>query len=308
MKKTMINAKVVDGIPTELFVPVGGFAMSFVNKYVKMAAYDVWSYVSKRGKYDISQCENINTMDPPLSKEDDNIFSYWVKYNTWHILYDAKNNPFNAYLCTQKGFFNINLCYWSILKGMPSKTPQLSESLKTIYETLNQKMTSSASEGDILCLEKVQIICLFNLIIKDLITIIENIGNGIKSKIPILFKRILKHLNTLNNSDEIYEILEIKKKINASIEECTEAKSFLDKYSKNPIIAQELFYRNNIPNKQEKIRIIGNLGMYFDYNINNIFVLSIADSLRDNKFLKETALMSGKWKKAFKIQYHILLL
>jgi hypothetical protein len=306
MKKTIINANVVDSIPTELFVPIGGLAMSFVNKYVKMAAYDVWSYVSKKGKYDISQCENFYLVDHPLSQEDNNILSYWRNYNSWHIYYDIKNNPFNAYLCTQRGFFNINLCYWSIMKGLPSKTPELSDSVKTIYETLNGKMTSNTSEEDIIRLEKVQIICLLNLIIKDLITIVEIIGNGIKSKIPILFKRILKHLYTLNNSDDISEITQIKAKINASPEECADAKSFLEKYSKNPSISQELFYRNNIPNKQEKIRIIENLGMYFDYNINNIFVLSIADSLRDNKFIKESVLRSGKWKKMFKIQYHIL--
>ena len=61
--------KIIHGIPPEFIVPIGGYAMSFVNKYTKMAAYDTWNYIRKRGRYQLYECDDLNVIQTDILKK-----------------------------------------------------------------------------------------------------------------------------------------------------------------------------------------------------------------------------------------------
>ena len=279
--------------------------MSFVNKYTKMAAYDTWNYIRKRGRYQLYECDDLNVIQTDILKKKD-FWDIWTKYNRWHISYDVNLHPFNAYLCTQVGFFAINFYSWTIMKGLPSAKPYLCASDKTYYENLNKEMNSLATTKDNEMLEKMQLFCLLNLLLKDLIAIVNYIGDNAKNKIPKLLNQIVGGLYSFNNSEDKRDFHDIKNIIKGTEDECDQAKVFLNTYSDkmNDSISGKLFYRKEASSTQDKATIVGKIGMVFNYNINNIFILTISDIPRDTKLLNESVLMTGRWCEMFKLQYH----
>jgi hypothetical protein len=295
-------------IPTALFVPLGGWGMSFVNKYTKMAAYDLWTFItqSRAGKYSFSEGQQLAVRRQSENADTHaNVLKYWDAYNTWHIHYKEDRQPFNAFLCTQRGFFHINLYSWNILKALPAEKPMLSTSIESVYSDLNQNMASSTTADDKRKLEKLQLVCLLNMLLKDLAAIMNFTGYH-RVDIPEIFRRMIQGLNSLQDEASI-DLKTFKHILDGKPDEWNTAKGFLEKYSDKMSRSSDsvLFYRKHPPSQEESIRTTANMGMVFQYNVNNAIVLSITDEDNRNKLLKESVLMTGEWACVFKLQYFI---
>jgi hypothetical protein len=289
-------------VPAALFVPLGGWGMSFINKYTKMAAYDIWSYVSRKGKYELSDSDPLTVVTPPTSENHNEIIqNYWGTYNKWHLQYNEDVDPFNAYLCTQRGFFTINLNSWTILKALPSSSPCLAQSIQSIYNTLNRNLSALSSPDDKQNLEKIQLVCLLNLLLKDLFVL--NISKG---KAPRLLKQLIKGIHTLKHNKST-ELISIQNLFSGNEEEWMEFKGFLEKSIDDNSYRKTFFYRNNPPTQEENISTTGVLGMIFKYTIQDkIVLIATDDGTNRESLLNESVLMTGQWVCVFKLQYYIL--
>ncbi len=269
-----------------------------------MAAYDTWNWVRKRGNYPLHDATALNVRAPVAGKTMD-FGDHWTKYNTWHILYDVKTNPFNAYLCTTTGFFTINFYSWTILKALPSGAPRLCDSVKIQYESLNANMSTLATEKDNTTLEKIQLLCLLNLLLRDLIVIVNYIGDNARNTIPKLLTTLVEKISSVNNQQDSQGILHIKKLLKGETDEVLQVKNFLNHYSDKVFHSShgKLFYRKEDMEIEEKALAVGKLGMVFNYNVNNVFALSIVGTHIKNEILKESVLMTGRWCEVFKLQY-----
>ena len=293
--------KKIKRIPAAVFVPLGGWGMSFVNKYAKMAVYDMWTMITKRGKYNLIQVANPQKL---TSHKSGDILEIWKTYETWHIYYEEEHQPLNAYMCTQRGFFNINLYSWTILKALPSENPLLCLTLNSIYNELGSKSEAIASDQDKHKLEKLQIVCLLNLFLKDIYSIITFMGFR-KSEIPQVFKEIISELK--EQEGKTIELSDLKALFNIrdNKQQWLDAKLFLEKYTVLFYDKDALHYRSLPPSNDENIDITAKLGMVFRYKVNDFMHLSITDQGQKGKILRESVLVSGQWACVFKMEYYM---
>lgn len=287
-------------IPPVIFVPVGGLGMSMVGKYTKRALYDIVHYAIKKGKYPLVNAPALETPMESIS-EGSEILNIWDEYNRWHVYYKEDSDPLNAYICTGRGFFNINLYSFAILKALPSKNPCLSPNILNIYSELNQGRSGGlVSPDEKVKLEKIQMICLLNLLLKDLCSL-----NIKKQRLPEFFMTVIKALNSYDNTT--FEINDFKSRLPSKDNpQWNEARQFLTRnIHQRAGSGKSFFYANQRQSEVENIKNTGKLGMVFRYSLNERMVLDIIAEDTREKILRESVLMTGQWVYMFKMHYYI---
>jgi hypothetical protein len=295
--------------PYFALVPLGGLALSSVNKYTKEAIYDVWSYMAKRGNYNLTVPQSkLFILSDQQSTNDpgEMLVNIWDKYNTWHIQYNEDLRPLTAYMCTPQGFFHISLATCSILKALPSKEPILSDSVKAIFEELNQAMSNGkATPDEVNTLQRVQIICLLNMMLKD-ISLILNLSG--RSNVPEFFKRLFRNIRSLSHSKEGKSFDDIKTTLfDATAEEMKTAKEFLEVYADRVRGRQGYFFSSILPSEEVSLRSIGKMGMVFKSSFQRIVLFISDEAHEDSRFLSESVLKTGQWVKVLSMHYCIIL-
>ena len=144
-------------------------------------------------------------------------------------------------------------------------------------------------------------VCLLNLLLKDLFTL--NISKG---KAPRLLKQLIKGLHLLAKTEST-ELSSIQNLFSGNEEEWMEFKGFLEKSIDENFYGKTLFYRNNAPTQEENIRTTGVMGMIFKYSIQDRIVLMVTDDENNREsLLKESVLTTGQWLCVLKLQYYII--
>lgn len=293
--------------PYFALVPLGGLALSSVNKYTKEAIYDVWSYMAKGGNYNLSAPQNklyVSSGTQPTNDQSEILSKIWDKYNTWHLDYKDGTRPLTAYICTLQGFFHISLATCSVLKALPSGAPILSESVKTVFEELNTKMSNNSSPDDELTLQRVQMICLLNMMLKDM-SLILHVSS--RPNVPEFFKRLFRNIRSWSTPDQTKSLIEIKDTLfKATSDEMQAVKDFLEIYADKLKGSQGYFFSRNLPNDEVSLRSIGKMGMVFRSSFHKIVLFLSDEAHEDSRFLSESVLKTGQWVKVLSMHYCII--
>jgi hypothetical protein len=316
-------------ITSYIFPVIGGYGMSFVNKYTKRAFYDIWTniIVNRNGRNSDLQSTSLQSI--PASENSDQSLSLVDKmlifhriYQSWSIEYDEKNHPFTAYICTKSGFFNLSLCSGQILKAYPSSQPKLSTRIKEICDRLNDAKKSEAGPDISEKLVNVQCICLINMILKDfyaISTVLE------KEEYPLLLRIIMDRLSRIEKEKKNIVLKDILTNVlstqDISREILMRFKDYIIRYSAKlkQKTGKELFYReypfgntssadNQNENEESQINIIGKMGMDLTWDCNKSFKLFLTDVDKDQESIDGPSILStGHWSNIFQMHYCITI-
>lgn len=290
-------------------VAAGGYLASWISPYTKKALHDVVNYTVNLGNYRLQQGPYLRNIRANLS-EDENYEQVIIKtYATWHISYNENSSPLTAYVCTQRGFFQISLSSGSILQALPSNNPKLSLNILPIYSDLNVKMNVEPDDTEKNIMEKVKWLCLVNMILRDL-QLIFNSTSIKKEIVPEFFKQFISILYDLSTNSTTTQIANINTEIQKIVVNPGDWKSirnFLHTYCKklNNEKGQSTFYKMNDQKKNHEIDSTSMLGMVFHYKISN-FVLYINNEKFQDGFLSESVLRTGSWAKVLSLHYDVL--
>jgi hypothetical protein len=92
---------------SRVICPLGRIRNVFSKRISKHRSMRHHRFCLKKGDYKLNESESLNKS---MSKEVRNdILGIWNDYDQWYIQYKERVSPLNAYLCTGRGFFNINL-------------------------------------------------------------------------------------------------------------------------------------------------------------------------------------------------------
>lgn len=333
---------------SSLVLPVvGGLGVSLVNKYTKRAFYDIWTNIIEKKqdpKLAFKEGERLSQLIEYAIQEADGketevekLLNFHKRYQRWRIDYKEDMHPLTAYICTQRGFFNLSLCSGQVLKACPSEKPKLLSKIQDIYNRLNADKTSEANQDQLNMLEKVHYLCLINMILKDF-SLLVSVLHGYEEP-PLFFIHILKKLNELteNEKSKTKDLKTIiTETINSAEINTDDAMRNCRKYFESfknkmkPKAFKGLFYRdypfttnagntssissssatqNGISDHEKQVQIIGKMGMDFTFTCNKYITLFLTDVDEENGLgIEDQSILStGEWVNIFQMHYSITI-
>ena len=160
----------------DLWTLAGGLLAMPINRQIKGSVSSLLRYWGSNMDH---KPREVKARTVPKLTDGSTLDDIATFYQTWRAQ-SLEDDVLSLYLCTQRGFFCLDLPTCRLMLAMPPERPRLSAPLRALYATLEP--VGPANQDMVNRLARFQLNCILNMLLRDCHAILQRKGRG--SKMP----------------------------------------------------------------------------------------------------------------------------